>query len=1726
MPIHTTKRYMKSLFCIPGAGRFARFCGAVTAALTLLPAANATTPLNERLVLTEIQSNQASSSPGADYWELTNVGDTVVDLSNWKWDDDSRNPADAAAVTVPGGTTIAAGESIIFTSASAATFRNWFGISDSVKVVTGGPGLGQGDGIALFDNTGTEIFFFSYAASSFTQSNGSGAAGGHAGASGGGTATAALVIDPTFGSTLANRRYTAAVAGTFGAFVTTFSAAEIGSPGVTGLGTTAPAITLTVSVNPASFSESAANPAATGTVTRSGSTTSELVVTLSPSDLTEATVPASVTIPAGQASANFNVTAVDDSFPDGNKTSTITATATGATAGTFQVTVQDDGDVAALTLMVTEIQSNQSANKPTGAADYWELYNYGSASVNLSGYRWHDSAKSFAAAAVIPNGTMIAPGGSIIFTATPAAVFRAWWNLPSTVQVIESASAPGLGQNDGISLFDSGGNELFFFSYAASGFTRADGSPSTGGHAGPSAGGSADSVALIWVPTSGTTNPRYSFAASGTFGGGGAVAPATDVGSPSTTHAGPKSIDLSMYVRIGRYDLPEPTRTTPPSGSLLAQEASGVAYNWDTDTLFITADGGTSIVEVSKTGQLISSMTLPAGSSPQGTEFYDPEGITYVGNGQFVMSEERDRQLVLFTYTAGTTLTRAQTKTVKIGTFVPNTGTEGLSYDPLTGGFIVLKEIDPMGIFQTTVDFDAGTASNGSPTTENSVNLFDPALTGLIDVADVFALSNIPSLAGQPDFDRMLLLSHESARILLIDRSGTIHSTLNIVTDPGNPLSVVAQQHEGLTMDRDGVLYVVSENGGGDFDHPQLWVYAPATGPNQAPTAVTLNHAVTTMPENSSTTARVKVADIVVSDDGLGVNALSLTGTDVAFFEIIDTSLYIKANTVLDFETKASYSIVVNADDATVGNTPDQTVNYTLTLTDVVVETPLSVALVISEVAPWSSGNSPLGADWFEVTNVGTNAVDITGWKVDDSSASFASALALNGITSIAPGESVIFIETTDLATTAATFKTLWFGANPPAGLQIGSYSGGGIGLSTGGDAVNLYDGTGTVKASVTFGASPAGPSFPTFDNAAGLNNTAITQLSVVGLYEAATAANDVAEIGSPGTAGRLIISEVAPWSSGNSPVAADWFEVSNTGARTVNIEGWKVDDSSESPAAALALNGISSIAPGESVIFMEGADLNAARTAFINTWFGGNAPVGLQIGNYSGSGIGLSTGGDAVVLYDNLNRQRAKVTFGASPAGPTYPTFDNTVGLNATAITQLSAVGRYGAFTAVNDVNEIGSPGNTGGLAITEVAPWSSGNSPIRADWFEVSNVGTRTINIAGWKVDDSSASFAAALALNGVTNIAPGESVIFMETADLATTKATFLSTWFGASPPAKLQIGSYTGSGIGLSTGGDAVNLYDAGGIRRAGVAFGASSAGPSFPTFDNSLGLNYVALTQMSEVGRYGAFTAVNDTAEIGGPGTITTVPVVKITAPLPLANLVVPLNVTVQATASKFGGSISQVEFYLDGSLQVTDTTQPYEAIIPVTALGTHTFTAIATDNAGLRATNIVAVTGNVTPAITLVPLGQVAFTAPATVLLQANVVGLDNHLASVKFYANGTLLAAVTPAPYQLNWQNVPAGSYYVTAVAQPITGEAVTSSTMHVIVGPVGITAPMRTQDNLFRFQFVGTVAGKSHRIEASTDLVNWVLLGTIIPSSNTVDIQDHSANSSEVRFYRIIQE
>jgi Lamin Tail Domain len=212
-----------------------------------------------------------------------------------------------------------------------------------------------------------------------------------------------------------------------------------------------------------------------------------------------------------------------------------------------------------------------------------------------------------------------------------------------------------------------------------------------------------------------------------------------------------------------------------------------------------------------------------------------------------------------------------------------------------------------------------------------------------------------------------------------------------------------------------------------------------------------------------------------------------------------------------------------------------------------------SAAVVITEVDPFgSNGGDGYVADWFELTNTGTTAVNLTGWSMLDNNAAsnsaapygagatlsignltkgnktFGAALLTlaGGQTSLAAGHSAVFLESSAAASssTSATliqnFETAWFGSAAPAGLLVGTYNDGtNYGLSQTADMVNIFSGSSAnsaLVASVAFGADIGTP-VATFDNAAGLNDATLTQKSVTGTDGAFVSASGM-EIGSPGT--------------------------------------------------------------------------------------------------------------------------------------------------------------------------------------------------------------------------------------------------------------------------------------------------------------------------------------------------------------------------------------------------------------------------------------------------------------------------------------------------------------------------------------------------------------------------------------------------------------------------------
>ncbi len=79
---------------------------------------------------------------------------------------------------------------------------------------------------------------------------------------------------------------------------------------------------------------------------------------------------------------------------------------------------------------------------------------------------------------------------------------------------------------------------------------------------------------------------------------------------------------------------------------------------------------------------------------------------------------------------------------------------------------------------------------------------------------------------------------------------------------------------------------------------------------------------VPSLSEGTDTTGSVRVADIVVTDDGTRTNLLTLSGADEVAFEIVGSELQWKAGTSLDFETQNAYDVTVEVNDVAIPGNP------------------------------------------------------------------------------------------------------------------------------------------------------------------------------------------------------------------------------------------------------------------------------------------------------------------------------------------------------------------------------------------------------------------------------------------------------------------------------------------------------------------------------------------------------------------------------------------------------------------------------------------------------------------------------------------------------------------------------------------------------------------------------------------------------------------------------------
>ena len=93
-------------------------------------------------------------------------------------------------------------------------------------------------------------------------------------------------------------------------------------------------------------------------------------------------------------------------------------------------------------------------------------------------------------------------------------------------------------------------------------------------------------------------------------------------------------------------------------------------------------------------------------------------------------------------------------------------------------------------------------------------------------------------------------------------------------------------------------------------------------GPINMPPTIALVNVVGQLQEQT-TTSSIRVADIQITDDGLGTNALTITGPDQALFEIVGTQLFVREGASFDVANNASLDAIISVDDNTIAPSPN-----------------------------------------------------------------------------------------------------------------------------------------------------------------------------------------------------------------------------------------------------------------------------------------------------------------------------------------------------------------------------------------------------------------------------------------------------------------------------------------------------------------------------------------------------------------------------------------------------------------------------------------------------------------------------------------------------------------------------------------------------------------------------------------------------------------------------------
>ena len=253
--------------------------------------------------------------------------------------------------------------------------------------------------------------------------------------------------------------------------------------------------------------------------------------------------------------------------------------------------------------------------------------------------------------------------------------------------------------------------------------------------------------------------------------------------------------------------------------------------------------------------------------------------------------------------------------------------------------------------FASTPDFENPVDANGDNVYEITVVATDDGTNSLSDSQNFdIVVSDVNEFSVGParDIDNTINAVDENSAlgttVGIIANAVDADAINNVVTyslqdDDGGRFAIDSVTGEvtvagDIDFETDGAtrdIVIRAESADGSFSDQTFTL--TINDVNEAPT-VSISGVVFSIPESTDTTDGIRIADILVSDDALGNNQLSLSGANAGVFEIVGNELRLRAGTVLDFDSLSEYDVNIEVNDTAIGDAVDDAVSHTLNVLD------------------------------------------------------------------------------------------------------------------------------------------------------------------------------------------------------------------------------------------------------------------------------------------------------------------------------------------------------------------------------------------------------------------------------------------------------------------------------------------------------------------------------------------------------------------------------------------------------------------------------------------------------------------------------------------------------------------------------------------------------------------------------------------------------------------------